>query len=103
MKSWIPAWPSRTDTLDTDSPPHHANDSGTSFQNPWPPKSLLASRQVFSQFPLALAKRIEGYDIKTVQTVQPDFGQGTADEGAVKATWLGHAVCLIPVLGEMCA
>lgn len=80
------------DIPDTDPPAHHANGSATAFQNPWPPKSLLASRQVFSQFPLALAKRIEGYDIKRIRVVKPDFGEGSPDEGRIKATWLGHAV-----------
>ena len=92
MTSWIPSWASTADAPNEEPPAHHANHSGTSFRNPWPPKSLLASRQVFSQFPLALAKRVEGCDIKLVATVQPDFGHGLSDEGVIKATWLGHAV-----------
>ncbi|KAF7793291.1 hypothetical protein EIP86_004402 [Pleurotus ostreatoroseus] len=76
---------------DTPPPDHHANDSANSFRNPWPPKSLLASHQVFSQFPIALAKRIEGYHIKDVKVISPDFARDAPDEGVIKATWLGHA------------
>ena len=72
--------------------PHHANKTASSFQNPWAPKSLLASKQVFSQFPLALARRIEGENIRNVEVVAPDFHQGVPDEDVIKATWLGHAV-----------
>ncbi|KAJ3540117.1 hypothetical protein NM688_g6271 [Phlebia brevispora] len=82
------------DIPDTPPPSHHADDSATSFQNPWPPKSLLASHQVFSQFPLALAKRIEG-EVKSVKVVRPDFARDVSDEGVIKATWLGHAGFLV--------
>lgn len=79
-----------------DSPPplHHANASGTAFQNPWAVKSLVASKQILSQFPLALARRVGEFrdSIKEVQVVKPDFGKGSADEGVIKATWVGHAV-----------
>ena len=81
---------------DTPPPDHHANDSANSFRNPWPPKSLLASHQVFSQFPIALAKRIEGYHIKDVKAISPDFARDAPDEGVIKATWLGHAVSISP-------
>ena len=93
MRSWIASWSHPEPDMPPEEPPaHHADHSRTSFQNPWPPKSLLASRQVFSQFPIALAKRIEGYHIKTVKTIRPDFGRGSPDEGVIKATWVGHAV-----------
>lgn len=83
-------------------PAHHANDTATSFQNPWPPKSLLASKQVFSQFPLALARRIEGTHIKTVEVVKPDFAKTVPDEGVIKATWLGHAVRSRDLVDTLC-
>lgn len=73
-------------------PAHHANSSASAFQNPWPPRSLLASKQVFSQFPLALAKQLEEYKVTPTKVRRPDFGHGEPDEDAVKATWLGHAV-----------
>ncbi|PSR75345.1 hypothetical protein PHLCEN_2v9208 [Hermanssonia centrifuga] len=83
------------DIPDSPPPSHHANDSATAFLNPWAAKSLLASRQVFSQFPLALAKRIEGYPIKQVKVITPDFGQSVPEDDVLKATWLGHAVSIL--------
>ena len=41
---------------DTDPPAHHANANATAFQNTWPPKLLLASRQVLAQFPLRASR-----------------------------------------------
>ena len=83
------------DIPENSPPPHHTNDSATAFQNPWEAKSLLASRQLFSQFPLALANRIEEQrlHVKQVTVVKPDFGSSTSDVGVIKVTWLGHAVC----------
>jgi N-acyl-phosphatidylethanolamine-hydrolysing phospholipase D len=75
-------------------PDHHANKRGTAFRNPWlsQPKGLLASGQVFSQFPLAFAKRLERLDLEPIQTVKPTFATQTPEVDAIKATWLGHAV-----------
>lgn len=82
------------DIPDNLPPAHHANDSATAFQNPWEVKSLLASKQVLSQFPLALAKRVEEQrgHVKQVHVVKPDFGSDTTDEEVIKVTWVGHAV-----------
>ncbi|KAI0340000.1 Metallo-hydrolase/oxidoreductase [Trametopsis cervina] len=81
------------DIPDSPPPSHHANDSATAFQNPWAVKSLLASKQILSQFPIALAKRVD--ELRThrrpIEVVKPDFGVETADEGVIKATWVGHA------------
>jgi N-acyl-phosphatidylethanolamine-hydrolysing phospholipase D len=80
---------------DDERPAHHVNDSATSFQNPWvKPKSLLASGQVLSQFPLAFARRLEDHPAKPVQVVRPDFGGDVPSSDALRATWLGHAVRL---------
>jgi UDP-N-acetylenolpyruvoylglucosamine reductase len=75
-------------------PDHHANKRGTAFRNPWlsQPKGLLASGQVFSQFPLAFAKRLAGHDLEPVQAVKPTFATQAPEVDAIKATWLGHAV-----------
>ncbi|THG97962.1 hypothetical protein EW026_g4150 [Hermanssonia centrifuga] len=35
--------------------------------------------------------RIEGYPIKQVKVITPDFGQSVPEEDVLKATWLGHA------------
>ncbi|KAF8580254.1 Metallo-hydrolase/oxidoreductase, partial [Ramaria rubella] len=73
-------------------PNHHANDSATSFRNPWDPsKGLLASGQVFSKFPIEWAKTLHDHPAKPCKLVKPDFGEHTSNEGVVKATWLGHA------------
>jgi hypothetical protein len=75
-------------------PAHHANDQGTAFQNPWvKPKSLLASGQVLAQFPLAFERELEVHHITPVRVVEPDFGGPIPRVDAIKATWLGHAVC----------
>ncbi|KAI0684086.1 beta-lactamase superfamily domain-containing protein [Cytidiella melzeri] len=93
------------DIPDSPPPAHHANDSATAFQNPWEVQSLLASKQVLYQFPLALAKRVEEerHRMKQVKVVQPDFGRDTNDEGVIKATWVGHAGFLVqmPKLGSL--
>jgi hypothetical protein len=74
-------------------PMHHANDNGTSFQNPWmKPKGLLASGQVLTQFPLAFERELQAHHVTPVRVVEPDFGGPVARSDALKATWLGHAV-----------
>lgn len=87
------------DIPDSPPPSHHANDSATAFQNPWAVKSLLASKQILSQFPIALAKRVD--ELRThrrpIEVVKPDFGVATADEGVIKATWVGHAVSIYSI------
>jgi hypothetical protein len=78
-------------------PPHHVNSTATSFQNPWEAKSLLASKQLLSQFPFALAKRVEELraNAKQVKVVKPRFSDNESESGVseIKATWVGHAVC----------
>src|SRR5882724_3324620 len=74
-------------------PDHHANNTATSFRNPWEQsKGLLASGQAFSKFPFEWAKTFDDHPAKHCQVVNPDFGVHTPDEGVLKATWLGHAV-----------
>lgn len=83
------------DIPENSPPSHHANDSATAFQNPWEAKSLLSSGQIFSQFPLALANRVEELrgHVKQVTVVKPDFSSSASDVEVIKVTWLGHAVC----------
>ncbi|KAF8515692.1 Metallo-hydrolase/oxidoreductase [Hysterangium stoloniferum] len=73
-------------------PSHHADEGATSFRNPWgESKGLLASGQVFNRFPLEWEKSLHAHPAPRCKLVKPDFGRSTPDEGAVKATWLGHA------------
>jgi N-acyl-phosphatidylethanolamine-hydrolysing phospholipase D len=77
-------------------PAHHVDSSGTAFQNPWmQPKGLLASGQVLAQWPLAFERDIAAHHITPIQVVKPDFGGHDTRQDAIKATWLGHAVCSV--------
>ncbi|KAI1790388.1 N-acyl-phosphatidylethanolamine-hydrolyzing phospholipase D [Ganoderma leucocontextum] len=77
-------------------PAHHANDSATYFQNPWPSfRPLPASRwlRFFVTSPLSLPSI--PYDLSAqIPSQVPDWAAGSAPD-SVKATWLGHACFLL--------
>src|SRR5665213_3593288 len=85
-------------------PSHHANDSGTSFKNPWPSASAPTWAEFLQQsFPLgwykdALHEHDKAYEVKVVS---PDWGEASVKERGLErdrcvvATWLGHAGALV--------
>jgi N-acyl-phosphatidylethanolamine-hydrolysing phospholipase D len=81
-------------------PSHHANDSCTAFQNPWPSAVAPTWAELLqSQFPLGwyddLAKKYP--EIRDVKVVAPDWGasslkeQGLERDKCIVGTMLGHA------------
>jgi N-acyl-phosphatidylethanolamine-hydrolysing phospholipase D len=79
-------------------PAHHANNSGTAFQNPWPSASLPTWGELLKvSFPLNWynSDPLPDY-LKPVEVVEPDWGvpllkARESQSDCIVATWLGHA------------
>ena len=85
-------------------PSHHANNSATSFINPWPSAGaptwaeLLNVSFPFGWYQEALRNHPKARDVKVVQ---PDWGRASLKKGgldrtkSIVGTWLGHAGALV--------
>jgi hypothetical protein len=87
-------------TPNNNRPSHHANDTGTAFQNPWLSADKLTSAELLqSKFPLGwygnFAKKHPG--TQDVKIVVPDWGakslkeHGLVRDRCIVGTTLGHA------------
>ncbi|KIJ36543.1 hypothetical protein M422DRAFT_261108 [Sphaerobolus stellatus SS14] len=82
-------------------PSHHANETATSFLNPWSrSKGLLASGQVFNnfKFPFEWAKTLHDHPGELSVVRKPNFGRDIEGNSSIKGTWLGHAGFMV----ELC-
>lgn len=86
---------------DTNRPSHHANSTGTLFQNPWDAVEEPSNYRPWElppgmlNFPIEWAQEHPDHPHKPVEVVKPDFALDSTDFSAVKATWLGHAVSIM--------
>jgi N-acyl-phosphatidylethanolamine-hydrolysing phospholipase D len=102
---------SRTPTSRTSSastrPAHHANNSATLFQNPWP----SADKPSWSEL-LTISNPLSWYNnhnlhenpqAREIQVLKPDWGtsslknRGLEKEKCVIGTWLGHAGVMVEI------
>jgi hypothetical protein len=92
------------ESRDSDArPSHHANSIRTLFQNPWddvirdssPAPTRQWSFPEISDIPIEWAKQHPEHPHKPVEVIKPNFGNDSTKFGNLKATWLGHAVCLV--------
>ena len=81
-------------------PAHHANDSGTSFRNPWPSAATPTwSELASSSFPVAWAHQHLHSHPKSqpIKLITPTWGSDlhrSSDERML-GTWLGHASAFV--------
>lgn len=94
-------------------PTHHANNSATSFINPWPSAALPTWTEVFqSSFPFGWYNKttLHGHKkARKIKVVKPDWGHPSRSRGtaatdnthtnpqSIIGTWLGHASALVEI------